>query len=332
MEIEKPRVAYEISDIILNKVREVGSPFLVEMCRHHFQDPGKLLRPRIVYGLAGALGLDKSQFLGWAAAVETLHNATLVHDDLQDGDELRRGTPTIWKKFGAAQAINCGDFLMLLAPSFFLDSDLGAETKSELSRLYSIVATEVVKGQTSEPTLREYLGQSDLAERYRTCISQKTSALFAGAAEGVGLIAGFSKPIRSELAVTFRGIGDLFQIQDDVLDLYGDKGRKAVGCDVKEGKVSALVVSHLAFFPEDLPRIQGVLLKGREETSNEDIYGLIELFRAKGTLQRELTQMLLKKEELTFGAHPQIGPFVVSLLEGIFDPIRHLLGEKAGPL
>jgi geranylgeranyl pyrophosphate synthase len=83
---------------------------LLDMATEIFATPGKMLRSKMIYNLGHILNVSESKLVAWAATIELLHNATLIHDDFQDGDELCRGQPTEWKMYGAPQAINLGDF------------------------------------------------------------------------------------------------------------------------------------------------------------------------------------------------------------------------------
>src|SRR6185295_17019159 len=89
-------------------------PLAQTMVREHLASGGKRLRARLALTALTALGGERAHGIAWAAACELLHNATLVHDDVQDGDELRRGQPTVWARHGVAQAINAGDLLFAL--------------------------------------------------------------------------------------------------------------------------------------------------------------------------------------------------------------------------
>lgn len=320
-----------VHEQILLSVRRSGSDILFEMSEYHFLEPGKMLRPRLVYALGTILGVAPQILVKWAAAVEMLHNATLIHDDLQDGDKFRRGRLTVWQKYGALQAINLGDFLMLLAPSLFLESDLDSTKKFHLSLLYSRMATEIVNGQSVEPSLKKISAAEEIESAYMNCISQKTSALFAGVAEGVALLADLEPRDQASMARIFREIGDLFQIQDDVLDLYGNKKRDQAGSDIKEGKVSYMVVQHLKNVPEDQRSIFEVLSKSRESTTDDEVQSLIKDFRQKGTLDLALREIEQKRKNIFASSLPSIRSFVESFVDEVLSPVEHLFSDSRGP-
>ncbi len=313
---------------IFDVVGDNASEVLAEMAKQHFAHGGKKLRSRIALSLAVVLDAPASKILGWAAACELFHNGTLVHDDLQDGDSVRRGQPAIWKTFGAAQAINLGDCLMLIGPQAWKNDDLTDKNKAELALLYSQLASAVIQGQSLEFSFKDQVGIRELGDDYRRCITLKTAALFAKLAKGVALIAGCGEDDKHDLEKAFENFGIMFQIQDDILDLFGDKGRESVGCDVKEGKISALVVKLLERCPVHGTWLRAVLQKDRDLTTIEDI----QLFKHHLEESGTLLELALDLESLetsilgldVFHKRPAAKVAMKSLLETLMTPIRHI--------
>jgi geranylgeranyl diphosphate synthase type I len=130
--------------------------------------------------------------------------------------------------------------------------------------------------------------------------------------------------VQVQLAKIFREIGDLFQIQDDVLDLYGDKKRDQAGSDIKEGKVSYLVVQHLKNRPEDHNFVLDVLKKPRESTTDHDVQSLIKDFEEKGTLDLVLKSIEQKKQAIFRQSPLIVKDFVESFVEEVLSPVAHL--------
>ena len=248
----------------------------------HLSSGGKQLRARLTLAAAEVLGHPRQNAVPWAVACEMLHNATLVHDDLQDGDRLRRGREAVWVRHGVAQAINVGDLALMLPYRALEHLDTSDAQRWYLSRALARAAEEVVRGQSFEMTLlpTERLDWDD----YARATTGKTAALFGLPVEGAALLAGYSPEQARDLAEPFRAIGLLFQIQDDVLDLYGDKGRGIPGSDLAEGKVSALVVEHLRLHPQDASWLLDILRTPRDETRVEDIRRCIDRFAHGGAL------------------------------------------------
>lgn len=314
-------------------VEEAGTDQLAEMSKEHFKSIGKMLRPRIIFDVGRALNVEYEHLVRWAACCEMLHNATLVHDDLQDGDTRRRGQPTTWSVYGAAQAINLGDFLMLLAPQLLLPIKIEAQKKVELMALYSRMSTRIVNGQSFEPILNQNFDASILEKNYFKCISQKTSALFASGSEGVVLLAGGDPKDVAVTSELFLDLGNIFQIQDDILDLYGDKQRDSIGCDIKEGKVSYLVVNHLRRKPQDAEILKGYLLKERADTSDDDVRAVLQLFESNQTLSEVIKDVRALMARIDDRLTPEsmvlrnadFRQYVKDFSSEILKPIQHLM-------
>ena len=143
---------------ILETCSRFSNQALEPMVQRCFAVRGKLTRPKAIYSLAEVLGVEPDAVLPWATSCELLHGASLVHDDLQDGDLVRRGQPTMWKVFGSNMAINLGDFLLLIAANPILNSKLAPEMKVELQQDLISMATKMIGGQCEEFQLNQVLG------------------------------------------------------------------------------------------------------------------------------------------------------------------------------
>ena len=216
----------------------------------------------------------------WAAAVELLHNATLVHDDLQDGDEVRRGEPTLWKKYGAGQAINAGD-LMLMVPYQLLSClDVEGEMLRCMFGSFSNRTIQTVRGQSLEMTLRDSLNFD--RETYIQALRGKTGQLLALAVEGPLMLSKAAPEEISQRASAFENLGVAFQIYDDIRDLYADKGRRQIGNDLREGKISALTIAHLEACPSDTEALLETLKKPFDSVSREEVLFWKKRFTTSG--------------------------------------------------
>jgi len=300
------------------------------MVQEHLSTGGKRLRARLALLAADALGAPHDA-VPWAAAVELLHNATLVHDDIQDGDRVRRGQPTTWARHGVAQAINAGDLLLML-PTLALDEgELPDGLRWALSRCLAAQAATTVRGQTDELDLLP-AGRLD-AGAYLRAVEGKTGGLFGLPVEGAALLAGRTRAEAAALAAPFAALGVLFQIQDDILDLYGDKGREAPGADLREGKVSVLVVEHLARVPSDRTRLLALLQAPRDATPEAEVQWAIRAFRSSGALAAALERVRTLAdaiaEDAALRAAPGLARVAGSLLDRVLTPIRHLLAAGA---
>lgn len=298
--------------------------------QEHLYTGGKRLRARLALDAVDALGGEAVDSVGWAAACELLHNATLVHDDLQDADPIRRGHYTVWVRHGQAQAINAGDLLLMLPFIALEHLTVEPAVRWELARAIARRAEDTVRGQSLEMCLL-HGGRWDW-DSYAVAAAGKTSALMALPVHGAALLAGRSPEEAARLGDCFRNIGLLFQIQDDIIDLFGDKGRGQPGGDVREGRITALVAEHLARCPEDKDWLIGVLSAGREVTTDRDVEQVARRFEKSGALLAVFERMealeatTLSAPELR--AEPRLRAVAQALLEKVLGPVRPLVQAR----
>lgn len=200
---------------------------------------GKRLRPIFCLLSCEACGGDWEQALPAAAAVELLHNFSLIHDDIEDRDTLRRGRPTVWALWGAPQAINAGDALFILAHRALLrlaDRGLPAERVTEACRVFNHAGLQLTQGQYLD--IRFEQEAQVTTEAYLHMIEGKTAALLAAACELGALVAGAEAHQRAHLRAFGRHVGLAFQIEDDILGIWGDPQEtgKPVGSDLRSRK------------------------------------------------------------------------------------------------
>lgn len=277
-----------------------------EMLEYHRATGGKRLRAMAVV-LAAEPFLRRSgqswrgnshRILPAALAVELVHNATLIHDDIQDGDTHRRGQETLWRKFSAAQGINCGDALFFLAFRALEKAGYDPSLELFLMRELERATFTVIEGQSREFALKEKLKKSRKfsSEEYETMARGKTAALFSLPYVCGARMAGASDAEVSEWRGRAEKIGVVFQIQDDVLDLWGDKGRDRRGTDIAEGKISYPVVQTFRCLEregraEEMRWLADVLLSGRESTRHDDIEKAITLMEHCGVREQCLQEV-----------------------------------------
>lgn len=321
-----------------------ADPIMKPMLAHHFLSTGKLLRPALTLAfydcLQGQTALNpdntSASLTQSAIAIELLHNATLVHDDLQDGDETRRGIPTVWKAFNPYQAINTGSALYFYAQKLLLSIDQPAEVVVRLSQLLSEQTIAIIQGQAAEYTLWDQFPESfeDARAYYIDVVERKTSALFAIPLMSAAIMQQETQETIEGLHGVAAPLGALFQIQDDILDLYGEKGRGSAGNDIAEGKPSLLVLHFLHHADkEDAKRLKALLTQPREECAQEDIDWAIDAIRDAGSLAYclEALQTLHQKAhaqctQLHFKQENHLNSLLDQLVEKILQPIQHLLG------
>ncbi len=207
---------------------------------------GKRLRPVLLLLACEAQGGFWREALPAAAAVELLHNFSLIHDDIEDQDRLRRGRPTVWAIWGEAQAINAGDAMFALGYEALLRLPLSAGRVRQAAQRYTRVAVQLTRGQAMDIAFER---QTDVSETdYLKMVAGKTAALFGLSCELGGIVAGTS-PSRCQALREFgEQLGMAFQMQDDLLGLWGDPARtgKPVGSDLRRGKKTLPILHGVA--------------------------------------------------------------------------------------
>ncbi|MBN1653656.1 MAG: polyprenyl synthetase family protein [Deltaproteobacteria bacterium] len=324
--LEDSEELVETERLMRELTRGGGSEPATRIALDHLSSGGKRFRARLALACTGALGAPKTQAIAWAAAVELLHQASLIHDDIQDKDRYRRGQPSLWTRYGIAQAINAGDLLLMLPFSALVRVPVSSEVRTQLIAILAERAANTVRGQMREIALLENLMISP--ESYLATARGKTGELIALPVHGAALIAGRDEAAAHRLAQAFVDLGVLYQLQDDVLDLYGDKGRRRIGSDLYEGKMSALVVAHLDLHPEDTDWLLRLLKRSRPKTSARDVESAIQRFRTGGALDyvlsaiRELAEKTARSEILA--REPILHAVAIELADRSLQPIRHV--------
>jgi len=241
---------------------------------------GKRVRAALCSACCELFGTPYARSLDFAAAIEHIHNFTLVHDDIADGDAVRRARPSMWKQHGIAHAINIGDVFVPLAARTILDAAYPDTLKLRLLALTTEHALDMVEGQNLDLNLRTNDGAG--YKEYFECTAKKTGAFLAMATVGGGLIGGGADADLEHLREFGRLSGVSFQIRDDLLDMDGDKGRPP-GSDVLEGKRTLMVVyAGRQASTADRRRLYAILNKPREAKSATDVAWVWRLFRRTG--------------------------------------------------
>jgi geranylgeranyl diphosphate synthase type I len=215
---------------------------------------GKRLRPLLVTLCAAAVGENWEHALPAAAAVELLHNFSLIHDDIEDDSQLRRGRPTVWAKWGRELAINAGDAMYALAFSAAagLDKTLGIESSHQACCILSDACIQLTGGQHLDIL---YQGANRLAlDSYWPMVTGKTAALLGACTELGALCGGADSGVRKAFKLFGYSLGLAFQIQDDWLGIWGEEsitGKSALS-DILSRKKSLPVLFGLENDPEFL--------------------------------------------------------------------------------
>src|SRR5690554_6798488 len=222
---------------LLISIADSAVPLLTETSQHILGAGGKRVRPRLLllaYQAAG--GQDFDEAIPLAAAVEIIHTATLVHDDINDNGTLRRGRETVNSRWGGTFALLTGDYL------FTRTYELMAPYSTELNLILAKASTALVEGETMQiQAARE--GTFD-TQTYFEIISRKTAALFVAAAElGATAAKAPAEHVRALSDYAFN-LGIAFQLIDDVLDLAADSSQlgKNAGIDIAQGRGIAVAI------------------------------------------------------------------------------------------
>jgi geranylgeranyl diphosphate synthase type I len=216
------------------------------LLRAHFglDDPqaqrGKRLRPRILFAVAESEGASPESAFGAAAAVELLHNFSLIHDDIEDRDEVRHGRPTLWVRFGIPAALGAGDAMCALSYVTLLDGSapLGDGRAAAMARCLFRAHHEMTQGQSYDIGFES--AKSVTFEEYLTMIAGKTAAIFGASCELGALVAGADVERAAAYGRVGRSYGLAFQVRDDILGTWGVSAQtgKPSGADIRRRKWS----------------------------------------------------------------------------------------------
>lgn len=243
---------------------------------------GKLLRPALLLLCCEAAGGDPPRAMPAAVAVELLHNFTLIHDDIEDGSDVRHGRLALWRAAGVAQAINAGDGMFVLAQRTLLDlAATGVPDASviEAARRLNDACIALCEGQYRDIAFETRA--SVTAAEYEAMIGGKTAALLSACAAIGALTAGAGAPVVDAFAECGRLLGLAFQVQDDVLGVWGAATGKPVADDIRTRK-KAFPAVHALERLDDLSRARLLKLYAQPELPAQDIVEAQLLFEQAG--------------------------------------------------
>jgi len=248
---------------------------------------GKGIRPALCLLSCEAVGGKARDALKAATAIEMFHNFTLIHDDIEDCSEMRRGKPCMHVKYGVPLALNAGDglFMMVWRETLSIESLRREEAERQLLSAF----TKVLEGQALE--LGWYKdGDWGITEKeYLKMVGGKTGALIAASC-GVGaLLGGADRKTCAAMARFGAGIGVSFQIIDDVLNIVGDekKYRKEIGGDIREGKRTLITMRALGMLRGARRARLEALLK-KERKTGADVKEALGLLRESGAPEQAM--------------------------------------------
>ncbi|MBI4019446.1 MAG: polyprenyl synthetase family protein [Candidatus Aenigmarchaeota archaeon] len=280
-----------------------GIANLQEAVWYHIGTGGKRIRPVLAIATYEALGGKGDKILPFAAACEVLHAWLLIHDDIEDGDRMRRDKPTVWIKYGMPHAINIGDYMSQKMYELILRCrDRGMDEKTVFRLIDAIVTTAIktAEGQTMDMNMR--FTEAPAEEEYMKTVTGKTAHYLTVPAIGGAIGAGADEKLIQKILKYGEYAGPAFQIADDVLDMSEGKGRGEIGRDIKEGKRSIMVVHCLSRCNADeKEKLLAILANGPEKTTDHDVLWAKVLFEKHGSIEyaREKAKNLIVKAKKT---------------------------------
>jgi len=256
-------------------------PDLRAALEHLLSSGGKRVRPTVVLLVGNMLGGPEDKLVTVGAAIELLHTATLVHDDLIDGSLLRRGMPTLNARWSPAATVLTGDFLFARAAKLAAEADHLLLMSHFAQTLATIVEGELTQLFTSHGLINR--------KNYYQRIYAKTASLFEMSARAGALVS----PVSDEVVETMRGFGYetgmAFQIVDDILDFTGDQ--RAVGKPLGSDLLQGLVTLPAIYYAEANPNDPDVLLLGEGGWGNHDrMERLVNSIRQSDAIQKSMQE------------------------------------------
>jgi geranylgeranyl diphosphate synthase type II len=312
--------------------REKPARYLDELMADYPSRGGKLMRPCICIANARAFGGRMDDALQSAAAVEILHNALLIHDDIQDGSEIRRGRPTLHALHGVPLAINAGDAMLLTALRPLLDNlrHQGSDVALQVLEATQRMARETAEGQALELGWRDNF-QTDVSdEDYLTMVLKKTAWMGMIWPAQIGLLIGSRGRADPERVVRFGFfLGAAFQIEDDLRNLVPDAGYgKELNGDLFEAKRTLMLLhARRTCAPAERRRLDDFLRLHRADRTEADVAWLSALMDRCGsvayarTFAQGLAGAAIHEFALAYGDLPETRDkaFLANLVPWVFD-------------
>jgi geranylgeranyl pyrophosphate synthase len=238
-----PVLVRDLADVDwrLNQVLASTYAQLTEAARYACSTGGKRVRPLLMAVAHRSLGAESTRPIhSLAAAFQLIHTATLVHDDVIDHADTRRGQPSVPRAFGLPLAIVSGDYLFVRA------FELAAEYPRSIILKCGEACADLVEGEVLQESSRFDLSSS--SEHYFRIVERKTAAIIAAALSSVAEIADAPQASRDAMAMYGKGLGIAFQIRDDLLDVYGDPDLmgKPLYSDLREGNPTLVSIEAFA--------------------------------------------------------------------------------------
>jgi len=217
----------------LNGITGVDIPLLEELLRHCVRNGGKRIRPAFTLLCGKFNNYDLTKLVPMGVGVELLHTATLVHDDVVDNSDLRRGKPTVSKQWGSDAALLLGDYLFAKAAMFVADTG-----NLRVIKLFAETLMTISGGELAQ--INVLFDSKSVREHYFRWVAAKTACLFSTSTQSGAILSNASEEIIMALKDYGHYFGMAFQVIDDILDFTGKEAElgKPVGSDLREGAVT----------------------------------------------------------------------------------------------
>lgn len=301
---------------------------LYDASKHLIEAGGKRLRPFLVLKACELVGGNREDALPMATAVELLHTFTLVHDDIMDSDDKRRGKPTVHTLWGIPIAISAGDMLYAKAYEAVLSSLKSSKvSRRRILKILSLITEATIsicEGQALDIIFekRELISE----EEYFTMITKKTAGLLETSTK-IGAIVGGGKAAQVRLLGQYAYYSGLaFQVIDDYLGITADEKilGKPVGSDIREGK-RTLILIHALNHATETERKQMYSVLGHEDATPTEIEEVSQIIHSLGSLDYAYK----KAEQLVVKAKRQLSPFPSSQTkETLLNLADYILSRK----
>ncbi len=267
----------QVNHVILDRMQS-EIPLIPQLAGHLIAGGGKRMRPMLTLACAQLLEYAGTRHHKLAAAVEFIHTATLLHDDVVDGSGLRRGRRTANIIWGNPASVLVGDFLF--SRSFELMVEDGS---LKVLRILSHASAVIAEGEVNQLTAQRQTGLGE--ERYLAIISSKTAALFAAACRIAAVVAERDDAVEDALDTYGRNLGIAFQLVDDAIDYASDAATmgKGVGDDFRDGKMTLPVILAYARGSDADRQFWKEAVEGRR-SSDDDLAHAIALLRRTGAI------------------------------------------------
>ncbi|WP_300974885.1 polyprenyl synthetase family protein [Sphingomonas sp. LHG3406-1] len=275
-----------VNQVILSRMQS-EVPLIPELAGHLIAGGGKRMRPMLTCASAALCQYTGSRHHKLAAAVEFIHTATLLHDDVVDGSGTRRGKRTANLIWGNPASVLVGDFLFSRAFELMVE-----DGSLKVLKILSSASAVIAEGEVAQLTAQRQITTSE--DTYLQIIEAKTAALFAAACEVAPVVAEAGEEAEEALRSFGRNLGIAFQLVDDAIDYTSEAktSGKDLGDDFREGKMTLPIILAYARGSEDERRFWKEAVGG-ERTSDADLAHAITLFHQTGaiadTLERART-------------------------------------------